>query len=114
MLKVDSGGLRDQMRYMLAEPVKRGTAWSSTVSVSSTEHYEITDTGFDATVPAGTFHDCVTVRGSNPVSKTREMIVEWTYAPAVGIIRFATSMRDGDRTIPQGKVELKSYKLAKP
>jgi hypothetical protein len=112
MFRVDAGGLRDDKRYMLAEPIERGRTWSSVVSVASTERYEITDVGFTTTTPAGVFRDCVAVRGTNRLDANRELRIEWVYAPGVGIVRFATTMRIGEREIPQTAFVLKSYRVA--
>ena len=113
-LKVDAEGLRDDKRYMLHEPLERGKTWSSIVSVGSTEHYEIADTGFTVSTPAGAFNDCVLVRSTNRDAQGRVFKIEWTYAPNVGLVRLVTSVQVGDREIPQLSEELKSFKLAKP
>jgi len=110
-LRVDAEGLRDDRRYLLKDPIQKGNRWKSIVSVSSTEHYEILDTGFNAQTPAGHFQDCVLVRGVNRIDREREMSTEWTFAPGVGIVRIATSVKVGDKDIPQGLIELKSFKL---
>lgn len=112
MFKVDAGGLRDDRRYMLAEPIERGRGWKSIVSVASTERYEIVETGFTVSTRAGIFKDCVQVRGTNRIDANRDLRVEWTYAPGVGIVRLATAVRDGTRVVPQTAWELKSFKLA--
>jgi hypothetical protein len=111
-LAVDPEGLRDEKRYLLREPVKKGATWSSIVSVSSTERYEIVDVGFTTTVPAGTYSDCVQVRGTNRIDAQRELRTDWTFAPGVGIIRIAMLMKHGDKELPQGVLELRQFKKA--
>jgi len=113
-LKVDAEGLRDEKRYLLKEPLERGKTWSSIVSVSSTEHYEIADTGFTTTVPAGTFNDCVLVRATNRADQNHSLKAEWTYAPDVGIVRIYTAELTGGQELLQLLVELKSSKIVKP
>lgn len=110
-LRVDSTGLRDDKRYLLQDPIKRGHSWASIVSVASTERYEIVDTGFTVNTPAGSFDDCILVRGTNRIDQRREMLNEWTFAPGVGIVRMATMVRDGDKELPQARVELTALKL---
>jgi len=113
LLQVDSQGLRDDKRYLLREPIERGKAWSSIVSVASTEHYEIVDVGFTISVPAGSFSDCVLVRGTNRIDADKSLRTEWTFAPGVGIVRIAMVAVANGHEIPQGLVELKSFKVAK-
>lgn len=114
MLRVDAEGLRDEKRYLLKDPIVRGANWSSIVSVSSTERYEILDAGFSISTPAGAFSDCVLVRGTNRIDAQRALRTEWTFAPGVGMVRIAITAVDGNREIPQGTLELQSFKLAQP
>ncbi|HCF56550.1 MAG TPA: hypothetical protein DFS52_00955 [Myxococcales bacterium] len=110
-MRLDSSGLRDDKRYLLQDPIKRGHSWTSILSVASTERYEIADTGFTVSTPAGSFQDCILVRGTNRIDQRREMLNEWTFAPGVGIVRMATMLRDGDRELPQARIELTARKL---
>jgi hypothetical protein len=66
------------------------------------------------TTQAGTFANCVLVRGTNRIDQTRSLVLEWTFAPEVGIVRFGSAMVEGGKSIPQVVTELKSYKLVKP
>jgi hypothetical protein len=110
-LRVDASGLRDDKRYLLQDPVRLGHTWTAIVSVASTERYEIADAGFTVNTPAGSFQDCVLVRASNRIDGRREMRSEWTFAPGVGIVRMATLLREGDRELPQVRIELTSHKI---
>lgn len=112
-MKVDDLGLRDEKRYLLQQPVEKGRTWSSIVSVSSTERYEILDAGFVCEVPAGRFDGCVTVRAINRIDARRQFRMDWTYAPGVGQVRMSFAVLDGEREIPQGSIELQSYRTAK-
>ncbi len=114
LLRVDAEGLRDDKRYLLREPIERGRSWSSIVSVSSTERYEIADTGFTVSTPAGAFNDCVLVRSVNRIDADRSMRTEWTFAPGVGIVRLAFFATVKGKDLPQGLLELKTFKLAQP
>ncbi len=111
-LAVDGEGLRDDKRYLLKEPLRQGATWTSIVSVASTERYEVIDAGFTVSVPAGTFSDCIQVRGINRIDKMRELRTDWTYAPGVGIVRLATTAKVGDKELPQGVLELREFKQA--
>lgn len=110
-LRVDATGLRDDKRYLLQEPLRRGQTWKSIVSVSSTERYEVVDTGFTINTAAGSFQDCVRVRGTNRIDARREMSTEWTYAPGVGIVRMSFMVKDGERELPQGLIELTAHRV---
>jgi len=112
LLRVDAEGLRDDKRYLLREPIERGKAWSSIVSVSSTERYEIADTGFTVNTPAGSFNDCVLVKAVNRIDADKNMRTEWTFAPGVGIVRMAFYVVVAGKDVPQGTMELKSFKRA--
>jgi len=114
MLRMDAEGLRDEMRYLLRDPLESGNKWKSIVSVSSTEQYEIVDVGFTTAVKAGVFNDCVLVRGSNRIDAERALRTDWTYAPQVGIVRIVSTAVFGGREIPQAELELTSFKLASP
>lgn len=109
LLRVDAEGLRDPSRYLLREPIARGTTWTSIVSVSSTERYEIVDTGFAVNTPAGAFNDCVLVRATNRIDADKSLRTEWTYAPGVGMVRLATTLLANGRELPQVQLELVRY-----
>jgi hypothetical protein len=110
-LRHDALGVRDEKRYLLQEPLARGTSWTSVVSVSSTERFEIVDTGFTTTTPAGVFTDCVRVRAVNRIDATKELRAEWTFAPGVGLVRIATVAKASGREIPVMELDLKRYKV---
>ena len=110
----DSKGLRDKKRYLIKSPVKAGETWLSVVSITSTEHFEITTTGRKVVVKAGTFENCVQVRGRNRIDKTHDFITEWTYAPNVGMVKIDTFILKSDgKYVPQGQLELESYNIVK-
>ncbi len=112
LLKVDAEGLRDEKRYLLKNPLEKGKSWTSIVSVSSTEHYEIVDLGFTINTEAGQFKDCVMVRGTNRIDAQKALRNEWTFAPKVGMVRIAGTLVDGAKEIPQVFLELKSFRPA--
>jgi hypothetical protein len=109
-LTLDGDGLRDRDRYLLKGPLAKGTTWTSVVSASSTERYEIVDAGFVADVAAGTFRDCVLVRARNRVDPQTELVNEWTFAPGGGMVRIETRIEKADHApVPQATMELTAY-----
>ena len=112
-LKVDAEGLRDDKRYLLKNPVARGQRWMAVLSVTSTERYEIVETGLTIDTPRGRFENCVQVRAQNRIDADRALESEWSYAPGVGIVRMETRLRDGERVIPQALIELTDFRIEK-
>ncbi|MBR2978899.1 MAG: hypothetical protein IKC51_03070 [Myxococcaceae bacterium] len=113
-LKLDSEGLRDDKRYLLKEPIARGHKWMAVLSVTSTERYEIVETDLAVDTPKGRFEGCVQVRAHNRIDANRALESDWLFAPGVGIVRIETRLREGDRQIPQSRIELVDYRLAQP
>ena len=92
--------------------LKPGTRWTSTVSVGSTERYEIVATGETVATPAGSFDRCVRVRATNRASGGVENVLETTYAPGVGQIRIETWALVGGKVSPQFRAVLASYRVS--
>ncbi len=110
-LTVDGFGVRDQMRYLLREPVEAGTHWTNVVSASSIEDYKILSVE-SCTVPAGSFERCAVVEGRNRVSPKATLVLTLTFAPKVGLVKVATELDTGADHIPQSTQELVRYSLA--
>src|SRR5512144_1362753 len=91
-LRADPDCLHDRARRLLCAPFEPGKGWSSVVSVSSTERYEIAAVGETVATPAGKFDGCVRVRAHNRASPTTDHVLEITYAPGVGPIRIETAV----------------------
>ena len=89
-LRADPDCVHDRSRRLLCAPIEKGRSWSSVVSVSSTERYEIAGVGEAVETPAGKFQGCVRVRGHNRASPGTEHVLEITYAPGVGPVRLET------------------------
>ncbi|MFO0581042.1 MAG: hypothetical protein U0229_02110 [Anaeromyxobacter sp.] len=104
--------VRDRVRQLLCGPLKPGTRWTSTVSVGSTERYEIVATGETVATPAGSFDRCVRVRATNRASGGVENVLETTYAPGVGQIRIETWALVGGKVSPQFRAVLASYRVS--
>jgi hypothetical protein len=110
-LRADADCLHDRSRRLLCGPIAKGTTWTSVVSVSSTEKYEIAGVGESVQTPAGTFEGCVRVRAHNKASPTAEMVLEITYAPGIGPARIETFVLVGGNAIPQFKAVLEKVKI---
>jgi len=110
-LRAAHGCLEDRMRRILCAPFDLGRRWSSVVSVTSTEHYEIAAVGETVRVPAGTFDGCVRVRSRNRAGPDAETVLEISYAPGVGPVRIRTDAVVGGTSTPQVRAELESYRL---
>jgi len=109
-LRSAHGCIQDRIRRILCAPFETDRAWTSIVSETSTERYQIAATGLTTTVPAGTFDACVLVRARNRAGADAEILLETTYAPGVGPVRIETFALIGDRRVPQVKAELASYR----
>jgi hypothetical protein len=111
-LRFDAECLRDRSRRLLCAPLEKGHSWSSVVSVSSTERYEIAEVGESVETPAGRFDGCVRVRAHNRAGPTTDHVLEITYAPRVGPVRIETFAVVGGKAAPQIRAVLQSWKPA--
>src|SRR6266568_3757514 len=109
-LRLDAECLRDRNRRLLCAPLEKGRSWSSVVSVSSTERYEIAEVGETVQTPAGRFAGCVRVRAHNRAGPTTDHVLEITYAPGVGPVRIETFAVVGGKAAPQIRAVLQAYK----
>lgn len=110
-LRADAQGVRDEARYLLQEPLREGSTWTSVLSADSTERYKIVKAGRECAAPAGTFDDCVTVESSNRVNPETTLYNRVTFARGVGIVRLeVTAERQGQRT-RQAEMALTSYEV---
>lgn len=110
-LRADGECLRDRTRRLLCGPIAKGTSWSSVVSVSSTERYEIASIGEAVATPAGRFEACVKVRAHNRAAATTDLVNEITYAPGVGPVRIETYAVVDGKVTPQFRALLQSYRV---
>jgi hypothetical protein len=110
-LKSAHGCIQDRVRRILCAPFEADRTWTSVVSETSTERYQIAATGLTVTVPEGTFQDCVLVRARNRAGGDAEVLLETTYAPGVGPVRIETFAIVGGKKVPQVKAELASHRI---
>jgi hypothetical protein len=110
-LRSAHGCIQDRVRRILCTPFEVDRTWSSVVSETSTERYRIAATGLTATVPDGTFQDCILVQARNRAGGDAEVLLETTYAPGVGPVRIETFAVVGGKKVPQVKAELASHRI---
>jgi hypothetical protein len=110
-LRADLDCVHDRARRILCRPFQAGATWSSVVSVSATERYEIAAVNETVKVPAGTFSGCVRVRSRIHGGKV-DQVAELTYAPGVGPVRLETFAVVNGVAAPQVRGELESYRLS--
>lgn len=110
-LRADRDCLHDRSRRLLCGPIAQGTRWSSVVSVSSTERYEIAAVGETVSTPAGRFDGCVRVRAHNRAARGTDHVLEITYAPRVGPVRIETYAVVGGAATPQVRAVLEKYRV---
>lgn len=110
-LRADPDCVHDRARRLLCAPLAAGKGWSSVVSVSSTERYEIAAVGEAVTTPAGRFEDCVRVRAHNRAGPGTDHVLEITYAPGVGPVRIETFAVVQGRAAPQIRAVLETFRV---
>ncbi len=112
MFRLDSIGLRDQSRYLLKNPIYKGSQWRAQVRYNQAERFEILDDAAVVAVPAGTFKNCIIVKSSTILKPGKMMVNRLTYAPHVGMIRAETWIEgENDTRAQQVLLELESYVL---
>jgi hypothetical protein len=110
-LRADPDCVHDRSRRLLCVPLEKGRTWSSVVSVSSTERYEIAEVGEAVATPAGRFEGCVRVRAHNRAGPGTDHVLEITYAPGVGPVRLETFAVVDGKTALQIRAVLQAYRL---
>ena len=110
-LRADPDCLHDRSRQLLCGPLGKGRTWTSVVSVSSTEKYEIVGVGEKLETPAGAFEGCVRVRAVNRAGPGAELVLEITYAPGIGPARIETFVLVNGAAIPQFRAVLEKVKI---
>ena len=109
-LTADAYGVRDQLRYLLRDPVEANRTWTNVVSVSSIENYEIVAANQACDAPAGKWDNCVVVESRNRVEEGTTLVNEMTFAPGVGIVRLSTVLESNGKHIPQSTLALVKFK----
>ena len=116
-LRVDREGVRDQVRYLLHEPLSAGATWTSVVAPGSAEHYRIVSVRTPCEAPAGKFPDCVEVESrtlADPKTPDRLLVNRVTFAAEVGIVRVRTALEEGTKSAPTAELILTAFEVAHP
>ncbi len=114
-LRVDREGIRDQVRYLLHEPLTAGATWTSVVAPGSAEHYRVLSVRTPCQAPAGHFADCVEVESrtlADPTTPSRLLVNRVTFAAGVGIVQVRTALEDGARSAPTAELRLTAFEVA--
>jgi hypothetical protein len=114
-LRADREGIRDQVRYLLHEPLTAGAVWTSVVAPGSAEHYRVVSVREPCESPAGKFKDCVEVESrtvADPKNPGRLLVNRVTFAAGVGIVRVRTALEEAQRTAPTAELQLTSFEVA--
>ena len=114
-LRVDREGVRDQVRYLLHEPLTAGATWTSVVAPGSAEHYRVISVQAPCEAPAGRFTDCAEVESrtsADPANPARILVNRVTFAAGVGIVRVRTELEEGQRTAPTAELRLTAFEVA--
>jgi len=113
-LRFDGEGLRDQVRYLLRDPLTPGATWTSVVAPGAAEHYRVLTVHEPCETPAGRFPDCVAVESratADPANPGRVLVNRVTFAAAVGIVRVRTELAEGQRTVPTAELVLTAFQV---
>jgi hypothetical protein len=115
--RFDREGLRDQVRYLLHEPLNAGATWTSVIAPGSAEHYKILSVHAPCQVPAGRFPDCIEVESrtlADPKTPDRVLVNRVTFASGVGIVQVRTALQEGPRSSPTAELRLTAFEVAPP
>lgn len=114
-LRVDAEGVRDQVRYLLHEPLTAGATWTSVIAPGSAEHYRVVSARAPCEAPAGKFPDCVEVESrtlADPRTPGRLLVNRVTFAAGVGIVRVRTVLEEGSKSAPTAELLLTAFEVA--
>ena len=106
--------VEDRSRSLLCGPIAVGTRWSSVLTPTSTENYEIVAVGERVETPAGRFDGCVRVRANMRASADTELINETSYAPGVGPVRIEVVAVGDGKAVPQFRALLRAHRPGSP
>ncbi|MCK6552079.1 hypothetical protein L6R52_39980 [Myxococcota bacterium] len=105
-------GLRDRQRYLLRHPITAGATWKTIVSASAVEKNVILSVGERCETLAGSFPDCVVVESSVRRDDQVTLIIRWTWARGIGLVKLETEADIAGRgRVPQVKQSLVRYAL---
>jgi len=102
--------IEDRSRALLCGPIAVGTTWTSVLSPTSSERFEIVAIDERVATPAGTFEACVRVRAVTRAGAGAELINETSYAPGVGPVRIEVITVANGKAVPQFRAVLRAYR----
>ncbi|MCB9645515.1 MAG: hypothetical protein H6730_02800 [Deltaproteobacteria bacterium] len=105
-------GLRDQVRFLLRNPLTVGATWKAVVSASAVEHYTLEGVGEPCTAQAGAFTDCLVVAGSIRQDAQHTLHSKFYWARGVGLVKITTALEYQGKIEPQTEQSLMHYNLA--
>lgn len=99
-------GIFDGHRFLLQPPLQVGHKWLAVPSPTEVERYEIIGMRERIAVKAGSFDNCVRVRGTQETKMhdgtPATLTTEWTWAKDVGLIRMEQSVTIGSTPAVKG------------
>jgi hypothetical protein len=105
-------GLRDRQRYLIRHPLTAGATWKTIVSASAVEKNTIVSVGERCEAAAGAFPDCLVVESSVRRDEQVTLIIRWTWARGLGLVKLETEAEIAGRgRVPQVKQTLLRYAL---
>ncbi len=102
--------VEDRARALLCGPIAVGTRWTSVLSPTSSEHFEIVSVTERVVTPAGIFEACVKVRAVTRAAADTDLINETSYAPGVGPVRIETITVANGKAVPQFRAVLRAWR----
>jgi hypothetical protein len=102
--------VEDRARALLCGPIAVGTRWTSVLSPTSSERFEIVSITERVVTPAGTFEACVKVRAVTRAAANTDLINETSYAPGVGPVRIEVITVANGKAVPQFRAVLRAWR----
>jgi hypothetical protein len=104
-------GLRDQVRFLLKNPLSVGARWKAVVSASAVEHYTLEGVGEPCTAQAGRFSDCLVVAASIRQDAQHTLHSKFYWARGVGLVKITTALEYQGKLEPQTEQSLLHFSL---
>lgn len=105
--KFTQEGLRDKQRYLIRHPLTAGATWQTVVSASAVEHNKILSVAEACDSVSGSYPDCLVVESSIRRDPKVTLIIRWTWAKNVGLVKLETEAEiAGQGRVPQVKQSL--------
>lgn len=106
----DQEGVRDQHRYLLKQPIKRGSKWHSIAALGASEEYEIVEVGVPCEGAGQSFADCLVVRSQTTIDDDQRLENTMTLARGVGLVQIRTELVKSGARSRQVEMKLSEYR----